>query len=99
MGRIHTKIKLIGVFLSLSSDSQHFFPFQLVVSIRVFYYHRTLYCAKGNYEFGVSRIMKSLEPYSKKVSSVSFRKMDKGGQNNTLRKFGGAKGLCTQCSL
>ena len=29
--------------------------------------HRTLYCAKGNYEFGVTRIMKSLEPYNKKV--------------------------------
>ena len=29
--------------------------------------HRTLYCAKGNYEFGISRIMKSLEPYAKKV--------------------------------
>ena len=28
---------------------------------------RTLYCAKGNYEFGISRIMKSLEPYNKKV--------------------------------
>ena len=27
----------------------------------------TLYCSKGNYEFGISRIMKSLEPFSKKV--------------------------------
>jgi len=27
----------------------------------------TLYCAKGNYEFGISRIVKSLEPYNKKV--------------------------------
>ena len=27
----------------------------------------TLYCAKGNYEFGISRIIKSLEPYSKKL--------------------------------
>jgi tetratricopeptide repeat protein 30 len=27
----------------------------------------TLYCAKQNYEFGISRIMKSLEPYEKKV--------------------------------
>jgi tetratricopeptide repeat protein 30 len=27
----------------------------------------TLYCAKGNYEFGISRIIKSLEPYNKKV--------------------------------
>ena len=27
----------------------------------------TLYCAKGNYEFGIGRIMKSLEPYQRKV--------------------------------
>jgi tetratricopeptide repeat protein 30 len=27
----------------------------------------TLYCAKQNFEFGISRIMKSLEPYPKKV--------------------------------
>lgn len=27
----------------------------------------TLYCAKGNFEFGVSRIIKSLEPYEKKL--------------------------------
>jgi hypothetical protein len=27
----------------------------------------TLYCAKGNFEFGISRIIKSLEPYQKKV--------------------------------
>merc|ERR1711937_653415 len=27
----------------------------------------TLYCAKGNFEFGVSRIIKSLEPYDKKL--------------------------------
>jgi tetratricopeptide repeat protein 30 len=26
---------------------------------------RTLYCSKGNYEFGISRVMKSLEPYRK----------------------------------
>ena len=28
----------------------------------------TLYCSKGNYEFGISRIMKSLEPFNKKVT-------------------------------
>merc|ERR1712023_154356 len=27
----------------------------------------TLYCAKGNFEFGVSRITKSLEPYERKL--------------------------------
>lgn len=28
----------------------------------------TLYCAKSNYKFGISRIMKSLEPFEKKLS-------------------------------
>lgn len=28
---------------------------------------RTLYCAKGNYEFGISRIIRSLEPFHKKL--------------------------------
>merc|ERR1719313_1446649 len=27
----------------------------------------TLYCTKGNYEFGISRITKSLEPYDRKI--------------------------------
>ncbi|CAH8841709.1 unnamed protein product [Trichobilharzia szidati] len=27
----------------------------------------TLYCAKGNYDFGISRVIKSLEPYQKKL--------------------------------
>mmetsp|Transcript_1766 Transcript_1766/g.3945 ORF Transcript_1766/g.3945 Transcript_1766/m.3945 type:complete len:648 (-) Transcript_1766:178-2121(-) len=27
----------------------------------------TLYCTKGNFEFGISRIMKSLEPYDRKI--------------------------------
>eukprot|EP00708_Paratrimastix_pyriformis_P006587 GAFH01005928.1.p2 GENE.GAFH01005928.1~~GAFH01005928.1.p2 ORF type:complete len:190 (-),score=96.50 GAFH01005928.1:1-570(-) len=28
----------------------------------------TLYCSKSNFEFGISRIMKSLEPYPKKLN-------------------------------
>ena len=32
----------------------------------------TLYCAKGNYEFGVSRIIKSLEPYNKKLHADTW---------------------------
>jgi|GEM_PF-2449075 len=32
----------------------------------------TLYCAKGNYEFGISRIMKSLEPYDKKIGTDTW---------------------------
>ena len=32
----------------------------------------TLYCAKGNYEFGISRIMKSLDPYDKKLHTDTW---------------------------
>lgn len=32
----------------------------------------TLYCAKGNYEFGISRIIKSLEPYNKKLETDTW---------------------------
>uniref|UniRef100_M4AF89 Tetratricopeptide repeat protein 30 n=1 Tax=Xiphophorus maculatus TaxID=8083 RepID=M4AF89_XIPMA len=32
----------------------------------------TLYCAKGNYDFGVSRVIKSLEPYNKKLGTDTW---------------------------
>lgn len=32
----------------------------------------TLYCAKGNYEFGISRIIKSLEPYHRKIMTDTW---------------------------
>merc|ERR1712022_45297 len=32
----------------------------------------TLYCAKGNFEFGISRIIKSLEPYDKKLGTDTW---------------------------
>jgi len=32
----------------------------------------TLYCAKGNYNFGVSRIVKSLEPFHKKLGTDTW---------------------------
>lgn len=32
----------------------------------------TLYCAKGNYEFGIQRIIKSLEPYDKKLETDTW---------------------------
>ncbi|XP_065176423.1 intraflagellar transport protein 70A-like [Sycon ciliatum] len=32
----------------------------------------TLYCAKGNFEFGFSRIMKSLEPYNRKLGTETW---------------------------
>ena len=35
-------------------------------------FSRTLYCAKNNYEFGISRVMKSLEPYQKKLGTDTW---------------------------
>jgi tetratricopeptide repeat protein 30 len=32
----------------------------------------TLYCAKGNFEFGISRIIKSLEPYHRKIMTDTW---------------------------
>lgn len=32
----------------------------------------TLYCAKGNYEFGITRVIKSLEPYNKKLGTDTW---------------------------
>ena len=32
----------------------------------------TLYCSKNNYEFGISRIVKSLEPYNKKINTDTW---------------------------
>jgi len=32
----------------------------------------TLYCSKANYEFGVSRIIKSLEPYNRKLGTDTW---------------------------
>ena len=32
----------------------------------------TLYCSKGNFEFGISRIIKSLEPYDKKLGTDTW---------------------------
>ncbi|XP_067137146.1 intraflagellar transport protein 70A [Centruroides vittatus] len=32
----------------------------------------TLYCAKGNYDFGISRVIKSLEPYNKKLGTETW---------------------------
>nr|CAG4650016.1 EOG090X0302 [Sida crystallina] len=32
----------------------------------------TLYCAKGNYEFGISRVIKSLEPYHQKLGTDTW---------------------------
>lgn len=37
------------------------------MKVTSFFFFSTLYCAKGNYEFGISRVIKSLEPYQRKL--------------------------------
>ncbi len=32
----------------------------------------TLYCAKGNFQFGITRIMKALEPFNKKLGCQTW---------------------------
>ncbi len=32
----------------------------------------TLYCSKGNYEFGISRIIKAMEPFNKKLGTDTW---------------------------
>uniref|UniRef100_A0A915PTD2 Tetratricopeptide repeat protein 30 homolog n=1 Tax=Setaria digitata TaxID=48799 RepID=A0A915PTD2_9BILA len=32
----------------------------------------TLYCSKGNYEFGISRVIKAMEPYDKKLGTDTW---------------------------
>jgi tetratricopeptide repeat protein 30 len=32
----------------------------------------TLYCSKGNFEFGISRVIKSLEPLAKKINTDTW---------------------------
>merc|ERR1711966_608426 len=32
----------------------------------------TLYCAKGNFEFGISRVIKSLEPFNRKIQADTW---------------------------
>lgn len=32
----------------------------------------TLYCSKGNYEFGISRVIKAMEPYPKKLGTDTW---------------------------
>lgn len=44
--------------------SYHFCIVNLVIG--------TLYCSKGNYEFGISRVIKSLQPYQKKLGTDTW---------------------------
>ncbi len=55
---------------------------KMIIHLITFSIYSTLYCAKGNYEFGVTRVMKSLEPYKKKVSIISM--VDNVTINNIL---------------
>ena len=32
----------------------------------------TLYCAKGNFEFGISRVVKSLRPYGRRLDKTTW---------------------------
>jgi tetratricopeptide repeat protein 30 len=32
----------------------------------------TLYCSKGNYEFGISRVIKAMEPYHTKLGTDTW---------------------------
>lgn len=41
-------------------------------SVSPIYYFRTLYCSKGNYEFGISRVIKAMEPYNKKLGTDTW---------------------------
>lgn len=47
-----------------SAQSEHNKSFHLSIINLVI---GTLYCAKGNYEFGISRIVRALEPYERKL--------------------------------
>jgi tetratricopeptide repeat protein 30 len=47
----------------------------------------TLYCAKGNYEFGISRIMKSLEPFNKKVIDTRHLNLNSIVTNSRQPKY------------
>ena len=43
----------------------------------------TLYCSKGNYDFGISRIIKSLEPYNKKLGTDTWYVQNSNTQQHT----------------
>eukprot|EP00798_Chlamydomonas_sp_ICE-L_P001988 gene1988-33409_t len=54
---------------SSNPDKQHKQCFHLCIINLVI---GTPYCAKGNYEFGISRIIKSMEPYNKKLETDTW---------------------------
>lgn len=54
--------------ISQSEDSSHRFYHFCIVNLVI----GTLYCSKGNYEFGISRVLKSLEPFQKKLGTDTW---------------------------
>ena len=60
----------------LTQTNMHYPPLPTISPIRTLTESsaptRTLYCAKGNYEFGISRVIKSLEPYQKKLGTDTW---------------------------
>lgn len=60
-----SKYKLYeGVLQEPGKRSFHFCIVNLVIG--------TLYCVKGNYEFGIARIIKSMEPESEKLEADTW---------------------------
>lgn len=56
--------KRLRILQDPNKRSFHFCIVNLVIG--------TLYCVKGNYEFGIARIIKSMEPESKKLEADTW---------------------------
>ena len=59
----------------------------------------TLYCSKNNYDFGVGRIIKSLEPIQKKVSLFLFSSIPTHGSMQRDAYFPFCKSSPSTCLL
>ena len=67
---VNLVIGLVSIFICKISKSFCFSSINLICFSLID--SSTLYCAKGNYEFGITRVMKSLEPYSKKLGTDTW---------------------------
>lgn len=63
-GLLHQPLSRLIVLQDPNKRSFHFCIVNLVIG--------TLYCVKGNYEFGIARIIKSMEPESKKLEADTW---------------------------
>jgi hypothetical protein len=68
----HLKKKLFIYVLLISLLGKRIILKICSTKISTLSFHRTLYCAKNNYEFGIARVMKSLEPYQKKLGTDTW---------------------------